>query len=113
LCGRMSFKHRVGSSTARGYGADWQRVRRAVLAIEPLCRFCADVGRTEPATDLDHIRPFDGLADPLRLDADNLRPLCRPCHMQRTARQASGKPEMGGCDASGMPLDPGHAWRAG
>ncbi|WP_158291876.1 HNH endonuclease [Paracraurococcus ruber] len=78
------------SSTARGYGQDWRRVREQVLADEPLCRFCQAKGRVTAATDLDHIRSFQGLDDPLRLDRSNLRPLCQPCHMARTARQAAG-----------------------
>ena len=83
-------RHDGRSSTARGYGQDWRRVRAAVLAAEPLCRMCAADGRVTPATDLDHIVAFQGLHDPKRLDPANLRPLCRPCHMARTARQASG-----------------------
>lgn len=78
------------SSTARGYGADWRRVRAAVLAAEPLCRFCAAEGRVTAATEVDHVDAFHGLADPKRLDPANLRPLCQPCHRRRTARQASG-----------------------
>lgn len=78
------------SSTARGYGQDWRRVRLQVLASEPLCRICSAEGRVTAATDVDHIEAFDGIADPLRLALTNLRPLCRPCHMARTARQARG-----------------------
>lgn len=76
------------SSTARGYGADWRRVRAAVLAGEPLCRICAEAGRTTAATEVDHLRPFHGRADPLRLAPENLRPLCVPCHRARTGAQA-------------------------
>jgi 5-methylcytosine-specific restriction endonuclease McrA len=74
------------SSTDRGYGADWRKVRAQVLAAEPLCRLC----RQRPAAEVDHIRPFHGLADPLRLAVSNLRPLCTPCHRTRTARQSHG-----------------------
>ncbi len=77
------------SSTARGYGADWRRLRERILAAEPLCRFCAADGRVTAATDVDHIEPFTGLHDPRRLDPANLRPLCRPCHLRRTAGQAN------------------------
>lgn len=84
------------SSTARGYGADWRRVRAQVLSGEPLCRLCAEAGRVTAATDVDHIEPFQGLADPRRLAVANLRPLCRPCHMARTARQAAGTATPGG-----------------
>jgi len=95
---------------ARGYGADWQRVRRAVLDAEPLCRMCNAVGRVTAATEVDHIAGFGGLDDPRRLDATNLRPLCAPCHRSRTARQATGAADWG-CDANGIPLDEGHPWR--
>ena len=77
------------SSTARGYGQDWRRLRERILAAEPLCRFCFEVGRITAATDVDHIEPFTGLHDPRRLDPANLRPLCRPCHLRRTAGQAN------------------------
>jgi 5-methylcytosine-specific restriction endonuclease McrA len=72
------------SSTERGYGADWRRVRAAVLAAEPTCRLCGQC----QATEVDHIQKFHGVADPLRLAPHNLRPLCTPCHRSRTARQS-------------------------
>ena len=34
--------------------------------------------------DVDHIKPFHGIADPLRLDWDNLQSICRTCHNQKT-----------------------------
>jgi 5-methylcytosine-specific restriction endonuclease McrA len=76
------------SSTARGYGADWRRVRAAVLAAEPLCRTCAAQGRVERATQVDHIEGFAGVADPARLSVGNLQPLCAACHAAKTARAA-------------------------
>src|SRR4051812_44106102 len=79
---------RTGSSTARGYGVDWRRVRERRLAAEPLCRFCAEVGRVTAATQVDHIVAFKGLGDPLRLDLGNTRALCEPCHMSRTQGQS-------------------------
>lgn len=75
------------SSTQRGYGADWRKLRAAVLAQEPICRLC----RKAPAAEVDHIHGFHGVADPLRLDPRNLRPVCAPCHRARTARQAHGR----------------------
>jgi 5-methylcytosine-specific restriction protein A len=73
------------SPAERGYDADWRRVRKQVLEETPICP-CG-----KPATDVDHIRPFRGLADPLRLARGNLRALCHPCHMGRTAHQAHGR----------------------
>jgi hypothetical protein len=86
------------SSTERGYGSDWRRVRAAILAAEPLCRMCAAEGRVTIATEVDHIQPFTSLDDPRRLDPTNLRPLCAPCHRSRTARQAHGALGRGGID---------------
>ena len=65
----------------RGYGTDWYKLRSHVLAEEPLCRMCAALGRVTPATDLDHILPkAQGGTDRL----DNLQPLCRACHDDKT-----------------------------
>jgi 5-methylcytosine-specific restriction enzyme A len=72
------------TAAERGYGADWRRVRAEVLRNEPFCRMCK-----APATDVDHIAPFQGLADPRRLALTNLRPLCAPCHRRRTAAQSN------------------------
>jgi 5-methylcytosine-specific restriction protein A len=86
------FVRRDGRSAShRGYGRDWQKVRLQVLRATPLCAFCGEQGRVTVATDVDHIEPFSGVADPRRLDVSNLRPLCSPCHRRRTARQANGQ----------------------
>lgn len=75
------------TTTQRGYGWVWQQARQIVLLEEPLCRFCAEEGRTTAAEEVDHI---DGNSH--NNGRDNLRPLCRLCHLQRTARdQAFGK----------------------
>ena len=90
--GASGFRREDGrSSAARGYGADWRRVRAMVLAREPLCRECARLGVVRAATDVDHVESFAGLDDPRRLDPNNLRPMCQPCHMARTAAQARGE----------------------
>jgi 5-methylcytosine-specific restriction protein A len=58
-----------------------------ILADEPLCRMCIEQGLVTAAEEVDHI---DG--DSHNNDRGNLRPLCRACHLQRTARdQAFGK----------------------
>lgn len=90
--------HRRESATRRGYGADWRRLRLTFLDANPLCRFCADTGRVEAATVVDHIITIADRPD-LRLDWSNLRPLCKPCHDRHTAREqafggkASRRPE--------------------
>lgn len=68
----------------RGYAADWQRVRLAVLCDEPLCRPCRAAGRVTEATLVDHVTPLsEGGA---RLDRSNLEPMCVGCHARKTAR---------------------------
>lgn len=67
----------------RGYGNDWTRLRNAHLMMHPLCVECDAIGLTVAATDVDHIKPFKGLLDPLRLDASNLQSLCRQHHRSK------------------------------
>lgn len=68
----------------RGYDARWERLREEHLNKEPLCRACAHLGRVTAATDVDHIIPFHGLNDPLRLDDRNLQSLCHSHHSIKT-----------------------------
>ncbi len=75
------------TTTERGYGWHWQKLRPLILAEEPLCRFCKEQGLIAAAEEIDHI---DG--DSHNNDRENLRPLCRACHLRRTAEdQAFGK----------------------
>lgn len=97
---------RAGKSTAaaRGYGADWQRVRAKHLAKHPHCVFClrdlgmshlspvdvvlqcAQRGIAEPVGTIgDHIIPHRG-DDRLRLDPANVQTLCKPHHDGEKAR---------------------------
>jgi 5-methylcytosine-specific restriction protein A len=76
------------SSSARGYGTDWQRLRLQVLADEPLCRTCQAAGRVTEAREVHHARGFSGIHDPLRLDRRWLVPICVPCHRRESQRDA-------------------------
>ncbi len=71
-----------GSSSARGYGRRWRKLRAFILASEPLCRDCSAHGRVTAATDVDHIvsKRRGGTDDPC-----NLQPLCGSCHASKTA----------------------------
>jgi 5-methylcytosine-specific restriction enzyme A len=79
-------EHRVqqerwrGSSTSRGYDYAWQQLSAAHKRRQPLCVECLKENRVTAADDVDHIVPFKGLNDPLRLDPSNLQSLCRPHH---------------------------------
>ena len=78
-----------GSSSARGYGKDWQAVRAAHLADEPNCRSCALDGKVRRAAMVDHIESIAKRPD-LRLVDANLQSLCWPCHRAKTNRVDGG-----------------------
>lgn len=65
--------------------AAWRAIRASVLRAEPLCRVCAQGGRTRTASCVDHIN-----GDAQNNDTSNLQPLCSPCHASKTAREDGG-----------------------
>lgn len=67
------------SPSRRGYGRDWQRLRKAFLAANPLCRYCTERGFVTAATVVDHIETIAD-APHRRLDWQNLQSLCDHCH---------------------------------
>lgn len=78
-----------GSASARGYDAAWHALRARHIAEHPHCVACAAAGTARRAEIVDHIQPVKVRPD-LRLDAGNLRSLCRPCHTRRTADDPTG-----------------------
>lgn len=75
------------TTTQRGYGASWRKLRDWILSKEPCCRPCRQAGRTRLAAAVDHILPkADGGSD----DESNLQPICDECHRMKTAREDSG-----------------------
>lgn len=85
-CGQSSrhtrYDQQRGHASARGYDYQWQRVRAAVFANEPLCRGCAAIDALTIATEVDHIIPLS--VGGARLDVRNLQPLCHSCHTLKT-----------------------------
>jgi 5-methylcytosine-specific restriction protein A len=75
------------SRSRRGYDRTWYRLQKQHLAAEPLCRHCLSHGKVTAAECVDHIKPFKGQHDPLRLDSTNLQSLCWSCHSTKTATQ--------------------------
>ncbi|MDG6880958.1 HNH endonuclease [Phocoenobacter uteri] len=73
------------TSTQRGYGAKWRRIRAIVLDRDKhLCQLCLKQGIYTSATTVDHIIPkahngTDNLS--------NLQSLCNACHKAKTARE--------------------------
>lgn len=85
--------------------AAWGRLRRSVLASEPLCRMCAAQGLTVPATECDHLA---GAWDNRR---ESLQPLCKSCHSLKTMAEYHGREMRLGCDEQGYPISSDHPWR--
>ena len=75
-----------GTSTQRGYGANWRKLRKMVLARDPLCKDPIGVhmkhDEVVASNEVDHIIPLSqgGINE-----MDNLRGLCRSCHSRKTA----------------------------
>jgi 5-methylcytosine-specific restriction protein A len=80
-----------GSRHDRGYGNDWDKRRKRILARDcGLCQECRRQGRLmavggKPYTAfVDHIIPkAEGGTD----DDGNLETLCRPCHTAKTDKE--------------------------
>ena len=69
------------SASKRGYGRVWAKLRKMVLARDPICR-TRDC--TKPSTDADHIIPKrrGGTSH-----TSNLQGLCHECHSRKTATE--------------------------
>lgn len=68
-----------GTTTERGYGAAWRKLRLLVLQRDAVC---AVAGCTRPSVIADHILPKEqGGSD----DMSNLQGMCQPCHDRKRA----------------------------
>lgn len=83
---RTENDERRGSASSRGYDRTWQKLRLAFLRLNPICIWCKERGLIVPATVADHIKTI-AMHPELRLDTDNLRALCKPCHDAHTAKE--------------------------
>jgi 5-methylcytosine-specific restriction protein A len=86
------------SASRRGYDRAWQTFRLYHLREHPLCVFrehpSARADCLRAATIVDHVVPLQ--AGGARLDADNVRSVCRCCHAKLTANcRHTGRNEIG------------------
>lgn len=76
-----------GTRQQRGYGAEWEAIRKRILArAGGLCECddCRRLGRVRVAREVDHIVPkARGGTD----DDDNLQAINRDCHKAKTLRE--------------------------
>jgi len=79
------------SSSARGYGAAWQRYRKAYLGRHRWCLRCQLRGMVVAATVVDHIVRIVGPNDPLFWQGSNHQPLCAGCHGAKTRAEGRGE----------------------
>ena len=64
---------------------NWQHIRERQLAREPWCADCLKENRYTPATDCDHIKPWNG--DPIKFFKGPLQSLCHSHHSQKTREE--------------------------
>ena len=80
----------------RDKSASYVRMRKYILAREPLCRVC----KNEIATQIDHIiRLRDGGTNKI----ENLQPICKDCHDEKSRIERGGKPKVV-VDNNGRPI---------
>jgi len=88
------------SACKAGYDRAWQRFREWFASVvPPICgaklngtetKFSCGKSFPSRQMQLDHLKPFDTVDDPLRLDAENLAWRCQSCHSKKTASKDGG-----------------------
>jgi len=74
----IQFEATRETAVQRGYDTRHRKLRKIILAENPICRIC----KREPATEMDHI---DGNVKNIAME--NLQGLCKRCHSRKTAKE--------------------------
>ncbi len=82
---RHGWDHGRRTTTSRGYGYQWQRLRKQILVRDSyLCQPCRRRGVLRQATEVDHIKPkAQGGQD----NEENLQSICKACHQSKTGSE--------------------------
>lgn len=83
------WQERKGSASQRGYGGQWQKLRKVILERDNyLCQACLDNGTLREGSHVDHMKPkAQGGTDA----PDNLQTLCVECHRHKTSTERHGE----------------------
>ena len=82
-CSRPENQRKNARPTASVYQSKrWRQLRAIQLQRYPWCQ-CM-----QPATTVDHMRPFTSSSDPLAWDPTNLRSMCARCHGHKDGARA-------------------------
>lgn len=87
---QKAWRTTTATNNKRGYGHDWRKLRNAYIAEHPFCEMCDERGVVRDADEVHHVRAFNGVDDPLRLDWSNLQAVCRRCHQIATGGRRRG-----------------------
>lgn len=75
------------SPAKRTYDRRWRKLRKVVLARDPICMICGEA----PSTDVDHIIPREHDVHAANVTEEELQGLCHSCHSRKT--QAENAPK--------------------
>jgi 5-methylcytosine-specific restriction enzyme A len=100
---QRAWDHGGKSRQQRGYGAAWERLRKIVLERDHhLCQPCRERSRVTAAQAVDHIlAKANGGTDEL----ENLRAICRACHIDKTMQDAGKRRRKRQIGPDGWPID--------
>lgn len=77
---------------SKKYGTTWKKLRKVYFERHPLCEDCLMFGRHVPAEEVHHIVPLSAGG---QNDINNLRSLCRSCHVKAHIKIGDRSPGRG------------------